>query len=302
MAGLVALFVALASPLDVLADRSLAVHMAQHLVLLVVVPPLVLAGAPLAPLLLGMPRGAIRRTAGRLAARSGAWLRRPLVGLVALSLATWGWHVPAAFELALRSRAWHVAEHASFVAAGLLFWWPVVRPWPWRGAWPAWVTVPYLLVADVQNTALAAILVFAGRAFYPSYGTGPDALDGQVVAGVLMWVPMSLAYLVPAAVLTVRWLSPGGAPGQRAASRPAAAGSSRNSARRPARAARATGSAESGDSIASRTTSAFSAPKAAVQTSDAPVMGTSVSVSRRGGGFGESTTATTGRLDSSRAR
>ena len=66
----------------------------------------------------------------------------------------------------------------------------------------------YLLFADVQNTALAAILTFSDRVFYPSYGRGPSALDEQVVAGLLMWVPMALAYLVPAGVLTVRWLSP----------------------------------------------------------------------------------------------
>jgi cytochrome c oxidase assembly factor CtaG len=212
LAGLATLFVALASPLDTLADRSLAIHMAQHIVLLAVTPPLLLLGTPLVPILLGLPAGRSRLLLGRAARWVGDCLGHPVVGLLVMSLATWGWHVPAAFELALHDPAWHVAEHATFLTAGVLFWWPVTRPWPYRAHWPPWTSIPYLLLADVQNTALAAIFVFSGRVLYPSYGAGAPALDDQVLAGVLMWVPMSLAYLVPAAVLTVRWLSPAGYP------------------------------------------------------------------------------------------
>jgi cytochrome c oxidase assembly factor CtaG len=211
-AGLATLFVALASPLDTLADRSLAIHMVQHIVLLAVTPPLLLLGTPLVPILLGLPAGRSRLLLGRAARWVGDRLGHPVAGLLAISLATWGWHVPAAFELALHSRAWHVAEHATFLTAGVFFWWPVTRPWPYRAHWPPWTAIPYLLLADVQNTALAALFVFSGRVLYPSYGAGASALDDQVLAGVLMWVPMSLAYLVPAAVLTVRWLSPAGYP------------------------------------------------------------------------------------------
>jgi putative membrane protein len=303
LGGLVALFLALASPLDVLADRSLLVHMAQHIVLLAVAPPLLLLGAPLVPLLCGLPAGRYSRA---MFARCARWadqrLGHPAIGLLAMSLATWGWHVPAAFELALRVRVWHIAEHASFLTAGLLFWWPVVCPWPARRRFPAWGAVAYLLLADVQNTALAALLVFSGRSLYPSYGTGARALDQQIGAGILMWVPMSLVYLVPAIVITVRWLSPGTSPGQGAARRLAASASSRKSARLPARAASATGSLEADDSSASRATPAFAPPNAATQTSVAPASGTSVSVTRLGGGFGESSMATTVRTDSSSAR
>jgi cytochrome c oxidase assembly factor CtaG len=73
--------------------------------------------------------------------------------------------------------------------------------------------IPYLLAADVQNTVLAAVLTFSDRVLYPFYefhGRAREAaaLDDQVLAGVIMWVPMSLAYLVPAALLTIRLLSP----------------------------------------------------------------------------------------------
>jgi cytochrome c oxidase assembly factor CtaG len=208
LAGLGALLVALTSPLDTLADRSLPIHMAQHLVLLVVVPPLLLAGAPIVPLLRGLPSGRMRTALGAVVALADRRRAPGRRSRRALRSRTWGWHVPAAFELALRDRAWHVAEHASFLGAGLLFWWPVVQPWPSRARWPRWAIVPYLLLADVQNSALAALLIFSDRVFYPTYGVGPRRSRSQALAGLLMWVPMSLAYLVPAAVVTWRLLSP----------------------------------------------------------------------------------------------
>jgi len=212
--GLATLFLALASPLDTFADRFLAVHMSQHIVLLVVTPPLLLLGAPIAPLLRGLPLG--RARVGAFVNAIAHRIDHPVACWLAMSIAMWAWHVPAAYELALASRAWHVAEHATFLTAGLLFWWPVVQPWPSRPRWPRAAMIPYLLLADVQNTALAAILTFSDRVLYPSYAVNPGALDDQVTAGVLMWVPMSLAYLVPAGILTARWLSP-----PRAAARPA---------------------------------------------------------------------------------
>ena len=121
--------------------------------------------------------------------------------------------MPALYQLALRVPAIHLVEHASFLAGGLLFWYPVVQPWPSRPRWPSGAMIPYLLAADVQNTVLAAVLTFSDRVLYPFYefhGRAMEAaaLDDQVLAGVIMWVPMSLAYLVPAVLLTIRLLSP----------------------------------------------------------------------------------------------
>jgi cytochrome c oxidase assembly factor CtaG len=125
----------------------------------------------------------------------------------------WSWHLPALFQLALRVPAVHLVEHASFLAGGLLFWYPVVQPWPSRPRWPRAAMIPCLLAADVQNTVLAAVLTFSDRVLYPFYefhspATEAATLNDQVLAGVIMWVPMSLAYLIPAALLTIRLLSP----------------------------------------------------------------------------------------------
>jgi putative membrane protein len=211
LAGLGSIALAVASPLDAAADRTLAAHMVQHLVLLVVAPLLLLAGAPLVPIARGLPRW-LARGVVRPVLRSPLprVLTRPLVGWLTVTLAVWAWHVPAAFELALHSDLWHAAEHACFLFGGVLFWWPVVLPWPSQPCMPHWALLPYLLLADLQNTALAAILAFATHPLYPTYALllGPRALDDQVLAGVLMWVPMSLVYLVPAAVVTARLLAP----------------------------------------------------------------------------------------------
>jgi cytochrome c oxidase assembly factor CtaG len=215
-AGLLALFLALASPLDVLAELLLQVHMIQHLVLMMVVPPLLWLGAPLLPLLHGLPRPVVKRGVGPVLAwpplqRLGHCLTRPLVCWLAFAVSTLAWHVPNCYELALRSAGWHEVQHACFLGTGLLFWWPVIQPWPSRPRWPRWTMILYLLLADLQNTALSALLIFSERVLYPTYATVPrlwnlSVLDDQAAAGVLMWVPGSVIFLVPVGVLVVRLL------------------------------------------------------------------------------------------------
>jgi cytochrome c oxidase assembly factor CtaG/polyferredoxin len=220
LSGLAAFWAAVASPLDALSGWILWAHMTQHLVLMLLAPPLLLAGAPEIPLLRGLPRPFVRHVVGPFftspaVVRLGRLLTHPATGLAAMAGAMWGWHVPAAYELALRSSGWHEVEHATFLAAGLLFWWPVVMPWPSRRRWPAWTTPLYLLAGDLTNTALAAALTFSDRVVYPTYESAPrlfglTALADQSLAGLLMWVPGSLAFLVPAAISTARLLRPAG--------------------------------------------------------------------------------------------
>ena len=211
--GLIALWLAIASPLDAFSDLLLSAHMVQHLLLMSVAPPLILLGAPLLPLLRGLPRKfardgvgpfltwpALRRAANTVTGPSVCWV------LMAVTLCAW--HVPAAFDLALRSSAWHKAEHACFLGASLLFWWPVIRPFPSRPHSPLWSVPFYLLAADLLNTALSAILTFSEHVLYPTYLAAPrlfgtTALSDQSSAGVIMWVPGSLVFLIPAAFIAI---------------------------------------------------------------------------------------------------
>jgi cytochrome c oxidase assembly factor CtaG len=215
-AGLFTLFLTLASPLHEFSELLLQFHMIQHLLLMMVVPPLLLFGAPILPLLRGLPRPVLLDAIGPLFASS--WLQRlacflthPIVCLFAFTLSNVAWHLPVLYELALRSDFWHNAQHICFLGTGLLFWWPVVQPWPSRLRWPRWTMIPYLLIADIQNTALSAFLIFSERVLYPTYAAVPrlwgiSVLDDQAAAGAIMWVPGSLIFLIPVAILVIRWL------------------------------------------------------------------------------------------------
>lgn len=217
LGGIGALFLAVASPLDAFAGLLLQVHMIQHLLLMMIAPPLLLLGAPYLPLLCGLPRRFVREALGPFLAsptlrRLGDRLTHPVVCGVAFVVASIVWHLPPLYEMALRSQPWHQIEHLCFLGAAVLFWWPVVQPWPSRPHWPRWTMIPYLLLADLQNTALAAFLSFYDRVLYPTYEMAPrlgniSALGDQAAAGAIMWVPGSLAFLVPAGLIMVQFLT-----------------------------------------------------------------------------------------------
>jgi cytochrome c oxidase assembly factor CtaG len=212
--GVLTLFLALASPLHELAEKLLQFHMIQHLLLMMVVPPLLLLGAPILPLLRGLPRPALRYGlrqlfSSRAFKRLARFFTDPLVCLLGFTVSNVAWHVPALYELALRSEFWHAVQHICFFGTGLLFWWPVVQPWPSRLRWPRWTMIPYLLFADIQNTVLSAFLIFSERVLYPTYAAVPrlwgiSVLDDQAAAGAIMWVPGSVIFLVPVVVLAIR--------------------------------------------------------------------------------------------------
>lgn len=215
--GLFLIWVALGSPLAAFDEELLTVHMIQHLLLMTFAPALILVGAPLMPLFHGLPRQFVQSVLGPLfrwppVQRLGRVLSRPafcwLAGAGALVL----WHVPAAFTLALQSETWHVVEHASFLAAGFLFWWPVVQPWPSIAEFPRWSILLYLFLATLPCDILSAFLAFCERVVYPAYLSAPrpfgiSALEDQQLAGALMWTCVTFVYLVPATILTTRLLT-----------------------------------------------------------------------------------------------
>ena len=184
MGGIVFLFVAVASPLDTFSESLLFMHMAQHYVLMSIAPPLIVLGAPVVPMLRGLPRWIIRRPlrplfrTGLLPA-VGRFLTRPRGAWLAMNAAYIGWHIPHAYEFALASENWHNFEHACFFFTNLLFWWPLIRPWPSRIAQSRWILIPYLLLADIVNTAVSALLCFSGRLLYPSYALVPRPFGHQ---------------------------------------------------------------------------------------------------------------------------
>ena len=205
---LVVLF-AIFSPLDALGGYLLSAHMVQHFLLLVVAPPLILYGAPAIPLLRGLPASVRNDWVGPFLATKtvrsiGHVLVHPITGWTSMVVATWVWHVPTLYELALVHEGWHQVEHAIFLTTAILFWFPVIQPWPSKPIWPRWTMIPYLLLADLQNTIFSAFFSFAPRVIYPVYGAvtpslGIDPMEDQAFAGGFMWVPGSIAFLLPVA-------------------------------------------------------------------------------------------------------
>jgi putative membrane protein len=218
LAGVFFLWFAIGSPLSAFDEASLTVHMIQHILLMLVAPPLILLGAPNLPLLHGLPEWFVRSALGPLLRLSpiqalGKLLTHPLVCWILAAVALIAWHVPSAFELALGSGFWHEIEHICFLSTSLLFWWPVVQPFPSEAQWPRWTIPLYLFLGMFPSGALGAFLAFCDRVLYPSYLKSPQAfqitpLADQILAGTLMWVLGIFVCIVPAVFITFKLLSP----------------------------------------------------------------------------------------------
>ncbi len=217
LAGLTIVFLATESPLDAFDSLFLSAHMTQHLLLMMFAPPFVLLGDPVLPFLRGLPKRFVKEGLGPFL----TWpFLRKVTALLVFPPVSWGifafstifWHLPKFYELALSSPAWHGIQHASFFWSGVLFWWPIIQPGHTKSRWPLWTKIPYLLFGDIVNTVVSAIFVFSGRLLYPSYeavrASSFSAQDDQTVAGLIMWVPGSIVYLIPAFVIAMRLLSP----------------------------------------------------------------------------------------------
>lgn len=216
--GLFLIWLAVGSPLSEFDEQLLTVHMAQHLLLMTLAPLLILLGAPIMPLLHGLPRHFVQSCLAPQfryppVQRLGRLLSNPTLCWLAAVAALVAWHVPAAFTLALQSETWHVVEHSTFLIAGFLFWWPVIQPWPSASHGPSWFILPYLFLATLPCDILSAYLSFCDRVVYPVYFNSPrpfgiSPLADQQCAGALMWSCITILYLLPAAITTVRLLTP----------------------------------------------------------------------------------------------
>ncbi len=214
--GWLVLVFALASPLDTMSDALFSAHMTQHILLIAVIPPLLVAGAP--PTAMAW--------AGRrlLAGRHGARLRRLIHGLAAIgavlttawialgvhTAAMWTWHLPALYELALAHPWWHALEHACFLGTALLLWWSVMRPRGVRRNGYG-VGVLVMLATAMQSGALGALFAASrtpwyATSYHDTMAWGLTPLADQQLGGLIMWVPGGMIYVVAACVLFLAWL------------------------------------------------------------------------------------------------
>lgn len=208
---------ALASGIELLAGDLFSVHMLQHMLLTVVAAPLLMLGAPIRPLLRGLP-AAVRRTVVRPLARSRAirdllhLLRHPLVAVGIYVGGLYLWHWPTLYDAAVENDALHTLEHAHFFIGALLFWSVVIDPEPFKGTLPYAARIVYLLLAGAaQNTLLGGLLSFSSRVLYSHYGEraqrlGIDALTDQRIGGAIMWVPGDAIFLIAVSGAFFLWL------------------------------------------------------------------------------------------------
>jgi cytochrome c oxidase assembly factor CtaG len=192
--------------------------MVQHILLMAVAPALLLLGAPVLMLSRGLPKRFVQEVGGPFPKWApvhsiGRILFHPVTCWLVATTTVIGWHVPAVFELGLHSHWWHEIQQASFFTAGILFWWPVIQPWPSVSRWPRWSVPLYLFSATLPCDALSAFLTFCDRVVYRPYSLAShsfhiSALEDQEWAGVLMWVCITFIYMVPAMVIAVRILLP----------------------------------------------------------------------------------------------
>jgi cytochrome c oxidase assembly factor CtaG len=210
-AGAAATAVALGPAMHRAGDALFSAHMVQHLLLVTIAAPLLVAGFPGPALLARLPRGS-RHAMGRFIRRGRRLFPRRVTALAAWLghvVVLWAWHVPALYEAALRAPVLHAAEHASLLVTAMAFWAVVAG----RRLDPV-ASVLYLFAAAGQSTALGALLTLASWPSYPVHAPATDAwgltpLGDQQLAGVIMWVLGGMGYLWAALVILARALRPG---------------------------------------------------------------------------------------------
>ncbi|MDX6496340.1 MAG: putative rane protein [Gaiellales bacterium] len=215
--------------LDGPADEGFWPHMVQHVLVITVAAPLLVLGEPWSMLWRPLPLGFRRGTAGWVAhapsARALRALVRPLArpgpAFVVSTATLWLWHLPYAYDLALKHQSVHDLEHLTMLAGAILFWEQVIDSAPLRPALDAIQRTFYVSAAAVSGWLLAALLAYWPTPLYQAYVVSADrpggvsALTDQQLAAGVMWGPGSLAYSLAVFWLIYIWLADDSRPRRR---------------------------------------------------------------------------------------
>ncbi len=204
VAGMLIMFLALASPLDELGDEYLfSAHMVQHLLITLVAPPLLLLGTPgwlLQPLL----RNRALFTIGKV-------LTHPFVAFFLFNVDFGLWHAPLLYNATLANENLHIFEHLLFIVTATLYWWPILSPVEELPRLSLGGQVLYLFLSGMPSVALGAGLTFMQPLYAPyiqqpirAWGLSP-ATDQQL-GGLIMWVPVNIIFIIVVSVLFIRWM------------------------------------------------------------------------------------------------
>ncbi len=203
LSGMLIMFLALVSPLDELGDSYLfSAHMVQHLCLTIIGPPL---------LLLGTPEWIVKQAFNsRIIFQIAKVLTYPVVAFVLFNVDFWLWHAPSLYNATLENQTIHILEHLTFIIFGLCYWWPIFSPSKDLPPLPIGGQIFYLFLSGMPSVLLGAGLTFTPPLYAP-YITAPriwgiSAATDQQLGGLIMWVPVSIFYIVIMSVLFIRWM------------------------------------------------------------------------------------------------
>jgi len=202
MTGILVLVAALCSPIDVLGEQILAMHMVQHVLLLDVAPIL---------LILGLTKVLLRPATRRIhwVEQRVGWLALPIFAVVLYTAAMWIWHIPALYDAAAEHTGVHVLEHLTFTFAGFLYWWHLLSPIRSRQRLGGMGPIVYMLSTKLLVGLLGIALTFAPDPWYSHYhgGTwGLTAEEDEQIAGAVMAIEQSIVMGIALAWLFVRML------------------------------------------------------------------------------------------------
>jgi cytochrome c oxidase assembly factor CtaG len=201
--GMLVMFLALASPLDELGDSYLfSAHMVQHLFLTIIGPPLLLLGTPewfVKPLLRNEVVFKIAKA-----------LTYPAVAFVLYNADFWLWHAPPLYNATLENQNIHILEHLTFIVFGILYWWPIFSPSKDLPRLSIGGQILYLFLSGMPSVLLGAGLTFSPPLYAPYLAApriwGISAATDQQLGGLIMWVPVSILYIIIMSVLFIRWM------------------------------------------------------------------------------------------------
>ncbi len=201
--GIFFMFLSLVSPLDELGDSYLfSAHMVQHLVLTMIGPPLLVIGTPgwfIKPLV-----------RNKIAFRVAKALTYPAVAFVLYNVDFWLWHAPPLYNATLENQNIHILEHLTFIVFGILNWWPIFSQSKDLPRLSIGGQILYLFLSGMPSVLLGAGLTFSPPLYAPYIAAprvwGISAATDQQLGGLIMWVPVSISYIVVMSVLFIRWM------------------------------------------------------------------------------------------------
>jgi putative membrane protein len=213
--GLFAIFLALQSPIDPLADHLFSIHQVQHMLLRMIAPILILLGLPLTPILRGMPpwmlQGVVRPIVRSVTVR-GVYhiLTQPALVILLFMGTLFLWQTPFLHNLALRDNEVHEVMHFSMLVTGLRFWWLFIDPRPGRARLHYGLRMLFLGLIIIPNTVLGAVITFSGSLLYEAYAEveqpfNLSLMTDQELGGLLLWLPNDMMSIIAAGILMVMW-------------------------------------------------------------------------------------------------